>query len=181
MPKSLFTLALAVTIKSIMAMARTMLLHSAIHWSEVADPTLWALIVRHDVWIYNHIPNINTGLSPIDTWSKTQFPLHKLHSLHVWGCPTYVLHKKLADGCSLGRWQPRSQRCMNLGLSEKHSIDVPLVINLASGNITPQWNLVFDDWFTTISNSPEDLPDFNSEEWRRIFGTSTYHLPTVRA
>jgi hypothetical protein len=28
-----------------MAMARTMLLHSAIHWSEVADPTLWALSV----------------------------------------------------------------------------------------------------------------------------------------
>jgi hypothetical protein len=67
---------------------------------------------------------------------------------------------------------------MNLGLSEKHSIDVPLVINLATGNITPQWNLVFDDWFTIISNSPEDLPDFNSEEWSRIFGTSTYHLPT---
>ena len=165
-------------IRTIMAMARTMLLHSAIHWSEVADPTLWALSVRHAVWIYNHIPNINTGLSPIDTWSKTRFPLRKLHSLHVWGCPTYVLHKKLADGRSLGRWQPRSQRCMNLGLSEKHSIDVPLVINLATGNITPQWNLVFDDWFTTISNSPEDLPDFNSEEWSRIFGTSTYHLPT---
>ena len=164
-------------IRTIMAMARTMLLHSAIHWSEVADPTLWSLSVRHAVWIYNHIPNTSTGLSPIDTWSKTRFPLRKLHSLHVWGCPTYVLQKNLADGKSIGRWQPRSQRSQNMGFSEKHSLDVPYVLNIATGNITPQWNLVFDDWFTTITNSLEDLPDFNSEEWSKLFGTSTYHLP----
>ena len=43
-----------------------MLLHAAIHWPEAADPTLWALAVCHAVWIYNRIPSMLTGFSPLD-------------------------------------------------------------------------------------------------------------------
>ena len=85
-------------IRTVMAMARTMLLHSAIHWAEVADPSLWPMAVKHAVFLYNLIPNLSTGLSPIDLWSKTRFPMRKLHNLHVWGSLVYVLQKGLADG-----------------------------------------------------------------------------------
>ena len=36
-----------VNIKTIMALARTMMLHAAIHWPDVADPTLWPMAVRY--------------------------------------------------------------------------------------------------------------------------------------
>ena len=90
-------------IRTIMAMSRTMLLHAAVHWPEVSDPTLWALAVHHAVWIYNRIPNISTGLSPMDLWTRNIYPLCHLHSLHVWGSPVYVLHENLSDGKSIGR------------------------------------------------------------------------------
>ena len=133
---------------------------------------------RHAIWIYNRLPHISTGLSPMDLWTKTTYSLRNLHSLHVWGSPTYVLHKNLADGKSIGRWRPRSQRCVNLGFSKNPATSVPLVLNQATGNITPQWNVCFDDYFTTIASSTDDLPDFQATEWRDMFGTSTYHFPT---
>ena len=164
-------------IRTIMAMSRTMLLHAAIHWPEMADPTLWALAVRHSVWIYNHIPNISTGLSPIDIWTRSRFPLRKLHDLHVWGSPAYVLQKRLADGKSIGRWEPRSQRCVNVGFSALHSKEVPFVLNPSTGSITPQWNITFDDYFSTVSSTDATLPDFDTEVWSRLFGTITQHFP----
>ena len=164
-------------IRTIMAMARTMLLHAAIHWPDMADPSLWPMAVKHAVWIYNHIPHISNGLSPVDQWSKTKFPLRKLHNLHVWGSPLYVLQKRLADGKSIGRWQPRSQRCVNVGFSDSHSKDAPLVLNPATGSITTQWNVNFDDWFSTVGSTESELPDFNAVEWSRLFGTTTTHFP----
>ena len=88
-----------------MGMAQTMMIHSAIHWSEIADATLWPVCVNHAVWIYNHIPNVKTGISPNDYWSKTKFPLNSLHDIHAFDCPIYLLENKLADGKGMPRWR----------------------------------------------------------------------------
>ena len=44
------------TIKRIMAIARTMMIHSAIYWPDVADASLWRLAVQYAVRIHNHVP-----------------------------------------------------------------------------------------------------------------------------
>ena len=93
-------------IRTIMSIARTMMLHSAIHWPEMADPALWPMAVAHAVFLYNHVPDPNTGLSPVDVFTKTRWPLHQLRQLHVWGCPVYVLEKTLADGKKIPHWCP---------------------------------------------------------------------------
>ena len=154
-----------------------MKLHAAIHWSDVADPTLWPMAVRQACWIWNHLQNHTTGLSPEDVWSRTRYELRHLHRLHVWNSPVYVLQKKIADGKKVGRWEPRSQPCIYLGFSLDHAKDVPLVLNPATESITAQWNVVFDDWFATISSSEQDLPDFNVEDWSNMFGATTSHVP----
>ena len=164
-------------IRTIMAMARTMLMHSSIHWPEICDPTMWPMAVQHAVWIYNHIPNPNSGLAPIDMWSKTKFPMTKLQNLHVFGSPVYILDKRIADGKSIGRWQPRSHRGVYMGMSSEHNYDVPLVLNIDTGYINAQWNVTFDDWFTTVSSHPKEVPDFTSDEWSRLFTENTYHFP----
>ena len=48
------------------------------------------------------------------------------------------------------------------------------MLNPETDSITPQFHVVFDDWFTTIASNVEDLPNFNSYEWARLFGDSTY-------
>ena len=45
--------------------------------------------------------------------------------------------------------------------------------------LTAQWNVVFDDWFSTVTSQPDNLPDFNADEWAKMFGTSTYYIPTL--
>jgi hypothetical protein len=48
-----------------------MMLHAAIHWSDVADLTLWPMAVVHAVYLYNHsMPALYTGISPADMFTK---------------------------------------------------------------------------------------------------------------
>ena len=57
-----------------------------------------------------------------------------------------------------------------------HASTVPLVLNLDTGAITPQFHVFFDDWFTTVTTSVDDLSDFNSTAWSMRFGDSEYPL-----
>ena len=76
-----------------MAMTRTMLLQFAIHWAKMADPSLWPMAVKHAAFQHNLIPNLSSGLSPLDLWFKTQFPMRKLHNLLVLGSPVCFLQR----------------------------------------------------------------------------------------
>jgi len=53
---------------------------------------------------------------------------------------------------------------------------VPLVLSPETGSITPQFHVVFDDWFATVASEDGALPDFNSPEWSRLFSESTYQF-----
>ena len=64
-----------------------------------------------------------------------------------------------------------------MGYSDRHSSDVPLVLNPFTGSITPQWNVVIDDWFATVATSVDELPDFKTDEWSKTFGAHIYHFP----
>jgi hypothetical protein len=129
------------------------------------------------VWLHNHIPKYETGLSPHDIFTCCCYPHSYFHNLHVFGCPVYVLDKTIADGKKIPRWTPRALCSVNVGLSPIHATVIPIVLNPETGAITPQFNVVFDDWFSTIATSNDDLPDFNSDEWSRMFGTATFAFP----
>jgi hypothetical protein len=165
------------SIQSVMSIARTMMLHAAIHWPETADPTLWPMAVAHAVYLINHMPNLSTGVAPIDIFTRTRWEQRKFRDLHVWGCPVYVLNATMADGKKLPRWKPRSNRQMNMGLSPKHASTVPISLDLETGYIKTAFHIVFDDWFATVSSDVSQLPDFNSDAWYKLFGESTYQYP----
>ena len=153
------------------------MLHAAIHWPDVADTALWPMAVTHAVFLHNHVPNPNTGLAPSDIFTKSRWEQRKFHDVHVWGCPVYVLDSKISGGMKLPRWTPRSVRCVNVGLSANHASTVPLVLNPTSGYITPQFHIVFDDWFATIATDVSSFPDFMSDRWYKMFGDSHYQYP----
>jgi hypothetical protein len=83
-----------------------MMLHAAIHWPDVANLTLWLMAVAHAVYLYNHMPALDTGISPADMCTKMQWEQQKFHNVHVWGCPVYVLDKTLSDDKKLPCWMP---------------------------------------------------------------------------
>ena len=61
-----------------------------------------------------------------------------------------------------------------MGPSPAHSSTVPLILNLITHRITAQFHCVFDDWFSTVSTAIEDIPDYSSEAWQKLFGDSEY-------
>ena len=134
-------------IQTIISIVRTMMLHSTIHWPEIADTSLWPMAVDHAVYLYNHVPNELTGLAPINIFTRTRWTQSKFHDLHVWGCPVYVLDSTIANDKKLPCWKPCSCCSINMGHSPKHASTVPLVLNPAMGAITTAFHIIFDDWF----------------------------------
>ena len=51
-----------------------------------------------------------------------------------------------------------------------------LFLNPSTGAITPQFHVVFNEWFGSIAVSPDDWPDFNSDAWTKMFGNSCFQF-----
>ena len=161
-------------IRTIMSIARTMMIHAGIHWPDMAQSSLWPMAVQHATLLWNLVPDPGTGLSPSDLFTKTRWPQRKFHDFHVWGCPVYVLDKALQDGHKIPRWKPRSERTVYMGQSKLHSSQVPLVLSPRTGSLTPQYHVVFDDYFATVTSDQSSIPDFGSDEWNKMFGNSSF-------
>ena len=162
-------------IHSILSKARTILMHAAICWPSMMETNLWPMAVDYAVYHHNHMPRPPVGmLAPIDLLLKTQSAQTHFHDMHVWGCPCYVLDTKLQDGHKLPKWKPRSRRGMFIGFSPHHSSLVPLVLNPRTRKISPQFHVVFDDWFTSVLSVGADNA-FEPSMWQTLFSHSRYH------
>jgi hypothetical protein len=80
-------------IQSISKMARAMILHAIMHWKDGTYASLWTIAVTYATHIYNSIPK--DGLSPLNIFTGSTVPQHRLMDMHVWGCPVYVLDPKV--------------------------------------------------------------------------------------
>ena len=63
-----------------------------------------------------------------------------------------------------------------MGLLSKHSSSVPLVLKPDTGAITQEFHMVFDNWFSTITTSIDNLPDFRLTEWACMLGDRMYQF-----
>jgi hypothetical protein len=164
-------------IATVMSISRAMLHHAAIHWPDVADVELWPLTVLHAVYLLNRIPHQDSGQSALELFTRTIWPKAKFQDFHTWGAPAYVLDDTLADGKKLPRWKPRSGRHVYVGsgaVGSAHSHSIPLVLSLDTGKITPQYHVVFDDWFNTVSSTDAAQINFEHDDWYRTFGLTEY-------
>jgi hypothetical protein len=115
------------------------------------------MAMSHAVHLWNHTPKQASGLAPIEIFSGSKSDHSHLLNAHPWGCPVYILEPKLRDGHKISKWEPRGQFMM--GISPNHASSVHLVRNLQTGSITPQFHLVFDDFFETVFSEGEQEPD----------------------
>ena len=125
------------------------------------------MTINYAGWVYNHLPRVDTGLCPNKMWSQSRTTHDNLRCTRVWGCPVYVLEPELQDGKKIPKWQPRARLGMFVGFSEVHSSLVPLVLNVATGKISPQYHVVFDDKFSTVNSLPSE--DSLEAQWASIF------------
>ena len=99
-------------IKTVVTMARTMLMHVVLICpDDILSTDLWTMAMDYAVRVYNRTSDMQSGLSAIEIWSSSRFePVSEtLSNCHVWGCPTYVLEPKLhKPGVKIPNWDPRS-------------------------------------------------------------------------
>ena len=136
-------------IRTVSKCARALMLYAACHWDCEVTSDLWPMAVDYTVYLYNHLPN-EKGIAPMNLFTGVTAPRHKLRDSYMWRSPVNVLDPVLATGKKSPRWQPRSHKGIFIGFSPVRSSDVPSVLNLRTGHISPQYHVVFDDTFSTI-------------------------------
>ncbi len=132
--------------------ARANMLHVATHWPQHANSKYWPQAVDYAAWIFNRLPNMESGIAPNEIWSGVRSPSSELSRAHVFGCPVYVLDMSLQDGRKIPKWNPHACLGLFLGFSDLHSSLVPLVLNVATGHISPQFHVIFDNKFETVNS-----------------------------
>ena len=156
------------SVKMLVTMARTMLMHAALRCPEDTLSTdLWPMAMDYAVWVYNRTPDMQSGLSAIEIWSRSRFePVSEtFRNCHVLGCPTYVLEPKMQNpGVKIPKWDPRSRIGVNMGFIKMHSTQVGLVLNMLTGSISPQYHVLFYDMFSKFMISTDADP----EVWIRL-------------
>ena len=71
----------------------------------------------------------------------------------TWGYPIFVLEFPLQGGPSgLPKWKPRARTRVYLGHSPFHIGSVALVLNNITGNVSPQYHVIFDNTFSTLEH-----------------------------
>ncbi|KAL7565609.1 hypothetical protein ACA910_018971 [Epithemia clementina (nom. ined.)] len=139
------------------------------------------MALEYAAWIYNHVPHQDNGLAPMERFTGTKMDCTYLRRVRVWGCPSYVLDPKLQDGHKLPKWAARSRQGQFLGFSSQHSTTIGMIRNLATGTISPQYHVVYDELFHTVTTDWQP-PDDNDTTWPDIFIRDHYleeYDPTV--
>jgi len=154
-------------IQTVANWARASLLHAAYRCPAKASVRHWPMTIDYATWVFNRLPQIDTGLSPDEIWSSTRHAHEDFRRAHVFGCPVYVLEPKLQDGKKIPKWNPRSCLGMFMGFSALHSSLVQLVLNVRTGKISPQYHVIFDDKFETVASLPSN--ESLSKQWNKLF------------
>jgi hypothetical protein len=75
-----------------------------------------------------------------------------LQDFRVFGCPVYVLHKCLQDGDHFNNWKARSWQGVYVGPSTCHASNIPLIYNPITTHVSPQFHVVYDEGFTSVTS-----------------------------
>jgi len=78
-------------------MTQAMMLHVSVHWPDKYDTQMWPFAMDYVTWLYNHTPQKESRLAPMEIFCGTKLNCENLQRAKVFGSPTYVLDPKLAD------------------------------------------------------------------------------------
>ena len=142
-------------IQDLQDQARTILIHAQRQWPEAVNVHLWPYAIRKAEQAHCISPKLQRGedgkhRSPIKLFAGVNVR-PTLTDKHPFGCPVYVLSDKGQQYAkSIPKWTERSRVGVYLGHLPQHARSVGLVLNLATGHMSPQFHCVYDDQFLTV-------------------------------
>jgi len=154
-------------------MARTILLHAIMQWPTVLSEEFWPFAIRHACTFHNASVDPDRLKSPHQLFTGEPAPW-RMQDFRVFGCPVFVLDKRLQDGDSLPKWKSRCWTGIYVGHSLQHAGNVPLVYNPATTHVSPQYHVTFDDQFTTVTGPVAVLSD---ADYERLYHSTEWMFP----
>jgi len=121
-----------------------------IKWPEIIQESYWPYAIQLAIAIHNNTSS-SSGLSPNKIFSGSKHPCH-LSDFYTFGCPIFILDPRLQQGQKIPKWQPLSRLGVYLSPSLSPASNIPLVLSTTTGLVSPQYHVVFDDTFSTISS-----------------------------
>ena len=89
-------------------------------------------------------------------FSKTNVSINAKH-YKPFGCPTYILDKSLQTNLPFHKWKQQSRMGNDLGPSPQHTRNVALVMDRATGLVSPQFHVKFDPSFQSVKDDNQPL------------------------
>lgn len=123
-------------------------------WPNVIQEEMLPFALRHAVNFHNTSIHKGQSAYPCKLFTGEE-PPSTLQDFCIFGCPTYILHKDLQDGSKIGKWKARSWQGVYIGHSSCHSGSIPLIYNPATTHVSPQYHVVYDEFFKTASGGQE--------------------------
>jgi len=151
-----------------MQRAWTILLHAMSKWPSTITEELWPFALRHAVNFHNASVRKGKLSSPYETFTGQTAPW-SIKDFRIFGIPTYVLQKAIQDGTTYSKWKTRAWTGVYIGNSTCHSSAIPLIYNPISTHISPQFHVVYDEYFHTVDCQSPSNRDAYLE---RLFQTS---------
>jgi hypothetical protein len=152
--------------------ARTILLHAMSKWPAVITEDMWTFALRHAVNFHNSSVCKAKCITPHEAFTG-ETPPWAISDFRVFGSSTYILKKELQDGSSIGRWKPRCWPGVYIGTSTCHSSAIPLIYNPRTTDVSPQFHVLYDEYFHTV-NSPASTGPMPYLE--KLFNTTAWWL-----
>ena len=153
--------------------ALTLLLHGIRMWLQMIDEMFWPFAIKDVAERHNILHVDHKGLTSSSILHGVYLEDIPVKYFHTLFCPIYALDARLqsAGGAGPPKWEPRSRIGVYLGHSPFHARSVALVWNPNTGRVSPQYHVVFDDDFSTVTfmetgkipTNWEDLVKYSSE------------------
>ena len=117
---------------------------------------LWTYELKDFTERLNVLKVDDDGITPMEKFSSTTTDI-SLKNHHTQVCPVYVLDKIFqGNKAGITKWESLSIVGIYIRDSPFHSGSVALVLNPELGHVSPQFNVVFDDEFYTVTLITED-------------------------
>ena len=114
---------------------------------------LWPFALKASQDRLNHL-NINLEGTTLDMrFSGVASVTLRLRDFHTLEWPCHILDSQLqTNPKGVPKWEPRAKLGIYLGRLLAHASNVALVLNPNTGFVSPQFHVVFNDDFTTVSH-----------------------------
>ncbi len=99
----------------------------------------------------NHLLHRSDGITPYETIAGLDSSSINVSNFHTFGSPCFVLDQPLQSGSGMiPKREPRARMGIYVGRSPSHASNFALVLNPRTGHVSPQFQVVLDDNFTTV-------------------------------